>query len=59
MPFWLSDSMPSNIDVDCQLIESQKLPFIYGRWLTMLTVWTLLKQVQFIQQTLTTMSQAL
>ena len=55
----LSDSNSENVDVGSQLDVPKNLPILYGRWLTMLTVRTSLKQVLFIQQTLTVMSQEL
>ena len=57
--FQLSESSGENIGVDSQLVVPENLPILYGRWLTMLTVRTSLKQVQFIQKTLTAMSQGL
>ena len=55
----LSDSNSENVDVESQLNVPKNLPILYGRWLTILTVRTSLKQVLFIQQTLTVMSQEL
>ena len=57
--FQLSDSSSENVGVDSQIVVPENLPVLYGRWLTMLTVRTSLKQVQFIQKTLTAMSQGL
>ena len=55
----LSDSNNENVGVESQLDVPKNLPILYGRWLTMLTVRTSLKQVQLIQQTLTVISQEL
>ena len=55
----LSDSSSENVGVDSQIVVPENLPVLYGRWLTLLTVRTSLKQVQFIQKTLTAMSNEL
>ena len=57
--FQLSYSSSENVGVDSQIVIPENLPVLYGRWLTMLTVRTSLKQVQFIQKTLTDMSKEL